>query len=240
MRSELNIAIIDDESLAREKLCAMLSSFSNVNIAGEAEDVNGAIELINSKEPECVLLDIHLAGESGFDVLEGISSKTKIIFVTAYDKYAIRAFEVNAFDYLMKPVKKKRLKEALDKLHSTLTQKTFYKKPLEYEDHVFLPLESGSRFLKIKEIIYITAAAPYTEIVTVNRDKILVLKSLKEWESRLPKEHLVRIHRSTIININFVSLVEKWFNYAYRVHLKNIEVPLVISRRYASKLKGRL
>ena len=239
MKKKLKVVIVDDEPLAREKLRDLLFEFTNVNLLGEAEDVKSATELINSVNPDCILLDIQLAGESGFDVLKEISNKINVIFVTAYDKYAIRAFEVNAFDYLMKPVKKSRLREAIERLISVIPTRVEEKPKFQYEDHVFLSLESGSQFLKIKDIISINACAPYSEIITTEGKRCMVLKPLKEWESRLPKEHFVRIHRSTIININFVKQVEKWFNYAFRVHLKDIPNPLIISRRYANELKRR-
>ena len=173
-------------------------------------------------------------------MLGQISDDTNVVFVTAYDEHAIRAFEVNALDYLLKPVHPKRLAKALERVSQTGTPANEDFRKLEYDDRLFLTLDRRAVFLKIGQIDCICAAGPYSEVVTRTGKKGLVLKSMTEWEQRLPKQHFVRIHRSTIINFDSVTEVQTDANGSYRVYLRNHKEPLDMSRRYASKLKGLL
>jgi two-component system LytT family response regulator len=108
---------------------------------------------------------------------------------------------------------------------------------LEYEDRLFLEVDERSRFVKVSDIVFISAADDYAELLTADGQKSLVLKPLKEWEERLPEKQFTRIHRSTIINLEYVERVESWFNRSYRIHLRRVAEPLVMSRRYAARLK---
>jgi len=240
MPNKLKAVIVDDERLARKDLISLLKEQDNIEVVAEAADVPSAIKTISEFGPDIIFLDIQMPGESGFDLLEKLKTDAKVIFVTAYDEYAIRAFEVNALDYLLKPVNPERLQKALERI---LTKEESDEQPLRelnYEDHLFLLLDNSMRFLKVNTILHISAAGDYSEIFTNAGNKHLVLKSMKEWEDRLPHQHFCRIHRSTIINLNHVDRLEEWFNYSYRVYLKNIREPFIMSRRYASKLKHKL
>ncbi|MFC2103683.1 LytR/AlgR family response regulator transcription factor [Bacteroidota bacterium] len=240
MKTSYRSIIVDDEELARADLKIILDDFKEIEIIGEAESVEEAKLLINELKPDLIFLDIQMPGKSGFDLLEEIETSAKIIFITAYDEYAIRAFEVSAKDYLLKPVNKKRLSLALEHLNSDQEDEVDNKKKFENNDNVFLMVNNHYKFIKIATITKIAAAGNYSEIHTSSKIKGLVLKSLKYWESKLPDNSFVRIHRKTIINLDYVSHVEEWFNYSYKVYLKEIDEPLVISRRYASKLKARM
>jgi len=232
--------IIDDERLARVKLRTMLETYSHLTVIGEADNGEDALGLINNAQPDVVFLDIQMPGESGFDLVNRLEHPVKIIFVTAFDQYAIRAFEINALDYLLKPVTPDRLSRAIERLiHSTAPVENPNRR-LEQDDFLFLTIGRNSRFLRVREIKYISAADVYSEIVTEDDQKALVLKPLSEWEERLPENYFARIHRSTIINIEFVERVEKWFNYSFQVHLRGTKEPLTMSRRYAAKLKDKL
>src|SRR5688500_1583009 len=125
--------IVDDERLARKKLRSMLADFSNIEIAGEADSVSEAIKTIEKTNPEIIFLDIQMPKQNGFDLLEQIETNAKIIFVTAYDEYAIRAFEINALDYLLKPVNPKRLKQTIERL-STESPNPANNDKLKYDD----------------------------------------------------------------------------------------------------------
>lgn len=229
--------LVDDERLARKELCSMLAEHEIIEVVGEAETVAQAAELVQAKEPEVVFLDIQLPGETGFDLLDKISSACKIIFVTAFDAYAIRAFEVNALDYLLKPINPARLAQAIERLttHDSAPAPTL--RALEYEDRLFIEVDERSRFLKVSDIIVISAMGDYSQIFSADGQKSLVLKPLKDWEERLPAKHFTRIHRSTIINVDYVERVENWFNRSYRIHIRQIPEPLVMSRRYATRFK---
>ena len=232
--------IVDDERLARAKLRSLLEAHPEIKLAGEADNVASALELITETQPDVVFLDIQMPGESGFDLVNNLGIPVKIIFVTAFDEYAIRAFEVNALDYLLKPLIPERLTKAIERLASTpgIVEKSF--RPLEYDDFLFLPFGDSSRFLRVSQIKCIRAADVYSEIFTAGGEKTLVLKPLSEWEERLPEKHFARIHRSTIISIEFVERVEKSFNYSFEVYLRGAGKPLMMSRRYAARLKDKM
>lgn len=240
MKKQWNALIIDDERLARKDLFSLLERHPEIHIVGEAEDVPSAQIAVSELQPDLVFLDIQMPGESGFDLLDKMDLSAKIIFVTAYDEYAIRAFEVNAVDYLLKPVNPERLAQALDKLEEDASEAVEPPRVLKYDDRLFLMVGSHFKFLKVDTILYINAAGDYTEVYTRDGKKGLTLKSMKEWENRLPVQYFVRIHRSTIVNMDYIDRVEEWFNYSFRVYLGGVEEPLIMSRRYASKLKDKL
>jgi two-component system LytT family response regulator len=240
VKKPFNILVIDDERLARKDLISLLSAHDNITVVGEADDVPSAIRAIERLNPDVIFLDIQMPGESGFDLLEKAEVEAQIIFVTAYDEYAIRAFEVNALDYLLKPVNPDRLAKALEKLEVRESELPARLRSLDYEDRLFLMLGRNFKFLKVNTIVSLTAAGDYSEVLASDGSKGLTLKSMKEWETRLPAQHFIRIHRSTIINMGFIDRVEEWFNYSFKVYLKGVEEPFVISRRYATRLKERL
>ena len=182
-----------------------------------------------------------MPGGSGFDLLNQVRLEAKVIFVTAFDAYAIRAFEVNALDYLLKPVSPDRLARTLERLEEAPEQSIpDCAKRLESGDRLFIQVDGQMRFIALSQIKAITALGDYSEILTTDGRKGLTQKSMKVWEQRLPAQDFVRIHRSTIIHLAHVERLESWFNAAYRVYLKGVEKPLIMSRRYAVRLKQRM
>jgi two-component system, LytTR family, response regulator len=240
MKSNIRVLIVDDEELARSDLYALLLKIPSIEIVGEANSIQLAIEAIEKLNPDVIFLDIQFPRETGFDLLEKIDTKAKIIFVTAFDKYAIRAFEVNALDYLIKPVDPERLALTIERLESSNDSSEKKLTDFNYTDSIFIEHGNSFYFVKINSIIMISAAGAYTEIITFKGLKVLAHKSMKEWEMRLPQNSFVRIHRSTIINIDFIEKMDKWFNYSYRVYLKNIDKPISISRRYIAAIRDRM
>jgi two-component system, LytTR family, response regulator len=168
-----------------------------------------------------------------------MSANPKIVFVTAYDKFAIRAFEVNALDYLMKPVSARRLEQTIQRLLLNQSMSIEYLKKLEYSDRLFLQFDSRIRFVKVSTIIFIAAEGDYSAVTTSEGKLGLVLKSMKEWEFRLPDQHFLRVHRSMIVNIDCIERIEKWFNNSFRIHLKGVPEPLEMSRRCVAKLREK-
>jgi two-component system LytT family response regulator len=235
-----NAVIVDDERLARNKLRSLLAQHPQIRLVGEADGVDSAIETIEQTRPDVVFLDIQMPGKSGFELVNRVNLPLKIIFVTAFDEYAIRAFEVNALDYLLKPVNPERLAKAIERLAAPPAAPENSSRPLEYDDFLFLPFGDSSRFLRVRDIKLIRAADVYSEIGAAGGEKTLVLKPLNEWEERLPEKYFARIHRSTIINIEFVERVEKSFNYSFEVYLRDTGEPFTMSRRYAALLKDKL
>jgi two-component system, LytTR family, response regulator len=240
MKKNFSAIIVDDERLARKELMSMLKEFENIKIIGEAEGVKSAKVLSDKLNPDLIFLDIQMPGESGFALAEQVNPKTKIIFVTAYDEFAVRAFEVNALDYLMKPVNPDRLKKAIEKLSNETKKTELITKSLSYDDTLFILLNSQMKFVKISDILFIESSGDYSELNFANNTKGLTSKPMNEWEERLPENHFIRIHRTSIINLNYVQKVEEWFNNSFRVYLNGKTEPLLISRRYASKLKEKM
>ncbi len=235
----LTAIIVDDERLARVNLRKLLESHPEVVIVGEAASCESAVELIQKYNPGLVFLDIQLNGETGFDLLEKVKSSVKIIFVTAYDEYAVRAFEVNAADYLLKPVSPERLKASLGRILTAASVPGSEVKVYEYSDSIYVRLtNSTSSFIKISSIICISPVGNYSRLVTLEGKHCLVLKTLKQWEEELPANHFIRIHRSCIINIGHIDRIEKKQKSQHLVYLKGLPQPLEISRRFAGKLKS--
>ncbi|MBU3003671.1 LytR/AlgR family response regulator transcription factor [Paraglaciecola arctica] len=230
--------LVDDERLARQELRELLSDFEDIRIVGEAKNLTEAVNIIKGEKPDVVFLDIQLRNENGFDLLEKVEHNFKLIFVTAFDEFAIRAFEINALDYLLKPVNPKRLQASIDKLHKP-DAGVLPEQKLNIEDRIFLNLGEHSQFLQIQHISHICACGDYSEVFTTNAasNALLVEKSLKEWQTRLPGKFFGRIHRSTIINISQIDSIETLPNRTMELSLKNSSRLFTVSRRYASKFK---
>ena len=240
MENKLSALIVDDERLARRELAGMLADYDFIHICGEADDVPTALQQVHTLKPDIIFLDIQMPGKSGFDLLKDLDPDIKIIFVTAFDEYAIRAFEVNALDYLLKPIHPERLAAAIDRIQTDSEQEVSPNKILKYEDRLFLHFNTGMNFLKISSILSISAAGDYTQVLLHDNKKGLTPKSMKEWEQRLPESYFCRIHRSTIINMEHIERLEEWFNYSYRVYMKGQKEPYSLSRRYVAKLKSKM
>jgi two-component system LytT family response regulator len=237
--TNIKAIIVDDERLARVNLRKLLEPHTEIQIVGETSSCSGAIDLINFHRPQLIFLDIQLSGETGFDLLELIDNSIKVVFVTAYDEYAMRAFEVNAIDYLLKPVSPERLKLSIERVMKRESKQESTRKNYEYSDSIYVRLNNyASRFIKISSISFIEPVGNYSRIVTSEGKHCLVLKTLKQWQEELPDNNFVRIHRSSIVNIEHIDRIEKKSNTQHRAYLKNVSEPLEVSRRYAKKLKA--
>jgi len=233
--------LVDDERLARVQLRGQLARFRQIEVVAEADSILQALEAAQQFQPDVVFLDIQMPGHSGFDFLEQASGDFKVIFVTAYDQFALRAFEVNAVDYLLKPVRFERLADALQRVSgSTASPPPTNAAPLQYADYLFVADGLRPQFLKVQAIQYIVAAGSYCEIFTADGRKFMLLQALKQWEERLPPKRFVRIHRSCIVNLDYVQRVAAMGNDTFEVFLPGKPEPLCISRRYALALKHRL
>lgn len=237
---KLKAIIVDDERLARKELRSLLADFYEISVIGEAENLSETIDLIEKQKPDVVFLDIQLGKENGFDLLEKIEKDFKLIFVTAFDEFAIRAFEINALDYLLKPVNPERLATAIERLFDNEEPENKGElRKLEIDDRLFLEVNGRSCFLKVSDISHISASGDYTEVFMTDGKNSLIEKPLREWEERLPEKHFTRIHRSTIININKVEKIETLFNRTMEVSLQSFAQTFQVSRRFAAKLKEK-
>jgi two-component system LytT family response regulator len=235
----LSALIVDDERLARQELRALLAVHPDIQVAGEASSLDEAARQVARSQPDVIFLDIQMPGESGFDLFARVPVHGRVIFVTAHDAHALRAFDVNALDYLLKPVAPARLAEALDRLRRGSGTEPAPVRRFELGDFVFLPIDGRSRFLRVGHIVTIVAAGDATTLTTADGHRGRVPRSLKAWEERLPPRQFVRIHRESIVNLQFVERIEEWSHEAYHVHLRGASEPLTLSRRYAARLKAR-
>ncbi len=232
--------IIDDERLARVTLKDMLADYPGIEIIGEAESVAQSIPLIINLDPHLLFLDIQLTDGTGFDLLNKISYSGKVIFITAYDEFAIRAFEVNAIHYLLKPVSHKSLKEAIDRLQSAGPEK----EPgnlinFKFTDRVLVNCGSLLNFIKISSIAIITASGDYSLVRTSDGKEFVDSKTMSEWEERLPENHFLRINRSTIINFDAIEKTEQKSVHLILINVRGINKPFRISRLYYKKIRTK-
>ena len=212
---------------------------SAVRVVAEAESVRTAAELVRTCDADVVFLDVQLAGESGLELLALIDPSVAVVFVTAFDQYAVRAFEVNALDYLLKPVAPARLARAIERLGAPNegSPPPPAAARLDYQDRLFLRLDDRMGFVKVAEIVSIESDGDYSVVRLVGGRTHRARKSLREWTARLPENAFARVHRSTIVNLEFVERVEEWSHFSYRLYLRGSHDPVPMSRRYAGQLK---
>ena len=236
--------IIDDEPFIRDDLREMLADHRDIEVVGEAGTIADAKKLMASRRFDVVFLDIQLRGGSGFDLVPLIDISADIIFITAHDEFAVRAFEINALDYLLKPVTRERLAESLWRLlHKEEKQPATTESQLSFEstDRVFIKTESGQLFVSLDSIAAIhSIGGNYVAVYLGNKEKLLTRKTLKDWETLLPKSLFFRIHRSTIINIDFVEQIGYEKDGSSLVHLWGLKETFAVSRRMLSRLKNAL
>jgi two-component system, LytTR family, response regulator len=234
--------IVDDERLARRELKHLLEEGHGhqIKVVGEAATVQEAATLARLHDPDVVFLDVHLAGESGFDLLPLLDRTVTVVFVTAFDRYAIRAFEVNALDYLLKPVAPQRLATTIARLSRPAAAESAVAQVLTSEDRLFLRLDDRMGFIRVRDIVAILAAGDNSVLHLAGGRQARTRKSLREWADRLPERDFVRIHRSTIVNLEFVERLEEWSHFSYRVYLRGLAEPLQMSRRWGARVRSRL
>jgi two-component system, LytTR family, response regulator len=223
--------IVEDEPLALERMERLLTSYQEqLEIIARAENGLDAVRLINQLQPDLVFLDIQMPELDGFGVLQQITCMPWIIFCTAYDQYALRAFNTNSLDYLLKPIEPERLKAAMDKLTRVCNPKsqgleeklTRLLTSLQSNMPQRLQVRSGDRIrlLPYSEIFFLKACDDYVEVHTFD-ETYLIHQTLNQLESLLPVENFVRIHRSSIINLNHLGEIVRWFSGGYRARMKD-------------------
>lgn len=232
--------IIDDERLARQELKGLLSGYHEIDIIDEAENAQKGIEKIEELKPDLVFLDIQMPGMTGFEMLEKLNYTPKVVFVTAYDEYAIRAFEVNAIDYLLKPVDVKRLDACVKKLHQKeekpVAEAEEHKLPsLSENDQVFVKDGEKCWFVHLRDIRLFESEGNYVRVY-FNNFRPLILKSLNSLDERLDQKYFFRASRKHIINLKWIERIEPWFNGGLMAELKGGD-KIEISRRQSAKFK---
>ena len=239
--------IIDDEQLARQRLKRLLTAYDELEIIGEAENGQEGLALIHELKPDLIFLDIEMPLLNGFEMLSKLAVEVKVVFTTAYDQYAIKAFEEGSIDYLLKPIETDRLDKTLKKLKATpfepqsaaleaLLQKLQPKKELKT-----ITVKIGDRILlvKISELTHITAEEKYVFLHTQDQKKHLTDFTLSALEGKLPEE-FVRIHRGALINTDHIKEIRKGFNGSFVFVLNGAtETRITSSRSNAEALRAR-
>ncbi len=239
--------VIDDERLARKELINLLSQFDQVEVVGEANNVDDAKEKIESLNPDVVFLDIQMPEKTGFDLLEELDNVPHVIFTTAYDEYALKAFQVNALDYLLKPVEPKRLGEAIERLQKKLSDtherqesatESQQNKKLTLNDQVFVKDGDRCWFVKLQNVRLFESDGNYIKVYFEN-NKPMIHKSLNALDERLDEKSFFRASRKHIINLSWVEAIEPWFNGGLVVTLKGGD-RIEVSRRQAARFKDMM
>ena len=253
-KSEIKVLVVDDEFLGRERIRSLLSEHADIKIVGECVNGREAVEAIQNLKPDLVFLDVQMPKIDGFEVVEiiGTENMPAVIFVTAYDEYAIRAFEINAVDYLLKPFDKERFEKAVERAKREIkTQES----PTEIRENLrellkevktepqFLkriPVKSanGTTFVPTEEIDWISASGHYLEL-HIGNETHLIREKLSVIETKLDPRIFMRIHRSTIVNVDRIESLHPIFNGDQLVILKNGR-ELNLRRNYYDELMTRL
>jgi len=228
--------IIDDERPARAELRRLLAAHPQIEIIGEAENATTALAMIAASKPALIFLDIQMPGQTGFDLVAKLNAPTpKIIFTTAYDQHAVRAFEINATDYLLKPIEPERLASSLarfdhDQEHAQPTT------PLKLSDRVLLRSTDRSWFIAVDSIRLIESVGNYSRVHFTNESP-LIYRTMNALEARLPAPPFFRANRSQIINTRCITSVEDYFAGGLCVTLKDQAEKIEISRRRAQEFR---
>ena len=240
----LRALIVDDEPPARRELRRLLAAHGDVTVIGEADDLAGAVNAAADCPPDLLFLDLRLGADTGFELLPAVPRTTAIVIVTAYDEYAVKAFETNALDYLLKPVEPERLAMALARVRARLGAPSDAASDVRVllPDRVstsdWLLLRDGGReeFVRAAAIACITAEGDYTRVGTIDGSTRLVHRALLEWEARLPRDTFERVHRSAIVSLRHVIRVERDANHSWRLVLRG-QPPVAVSRRASTRLR---
>lgn len=234
----MNIMIVDDSRLARKELANLLNEQAIHNVVGEAADVESALTLLNTLKPDLLLLDIHLPDGSGFDLLEQADFAPRVIFTTAYEQHALRAFEVNALDYLLKPITADRLFQAIEKYKSDEEISSVSKPAKSANEHLFIRDGERCHFVKFHEIRLLEVDGNYVRLFFRNT-KAMLNKSLNYVEDKLDQQIFFRANRQQIINLNFIANIEPWIGDGLLIYMED-GTKVEASRRQARDLKQRL
>lgn len=245
---EIKSIIIDDEKLARSLLIEYLEEFGNFEVIAECGRGVEAVKAINELKPDLIFLDVQMPGMDGFEVLEAIEHKPFVIFSTAYDQYAIQAFEENAVDYLLKPLDKERFAKAIERIQKRMEASNSNVDKLvdilnsrdggEYSTHLFVQKSDKYLNIPITDILHLEASGDYTIISTAD-DQFLSSSGIGKLEGKLDPSIFIRVHRSTIINLSHLKEIEKHFNGGLVVKMNNGK-SFSVSRTYAKEIRKKV
>jgi two-component system, LytTR family, response regulator len=236
--------IIDDEKSARDGLRWLLSAHPNYAIVGEAATFDQGAALLERPDYELVFLDIQLVGGSGFDLVPHVRRAARIVFVTAFDRYALRAFEVNAVDYLLKPVSPERFAASLTRLTQSATPRAHESSPpllkLASDDTVLISTDTGDRFVPVVDITAVLSNANYSDVHLRNGQRLFTRRTMKTWEDLLPPENFLRVHRHALVNLASIENHSRTGRETFELRVTGVREPVGVSRHCVTELLGRL
>lgn len=240
--SSIKAVIVEDSRLARNELKELLKEFKDIDLVGEAENVDDGVELIKKVQPDLLFLDINMPEKDGFELLELLDDVPISVFTTAYDEYAIKSFEYNALDYLLKPINEKRFAQAIEKvklkLEETVQEVSVTTEKLTVASQIFIKDGDKCWLVKIGDISHFEIVGNYTRVFFKD-EKPMLYKSLNQVEEKLPEQHFFRANRQQIINTNFIADVVPWFNGKLKLTMQN-GVEVEVSRRQSYLFKDRM
>jgi two-component system LytT family response regulator len=242
MKDIIKAVIVDDVDSMRIVLKKLLGTFDKIQIIGEAADFEDARNIISEERPDLLFLDIDLNGLTSLDLLKTIGYQPMVIFITSHTDFAIKAFELNAVDYLLKPISLERLTKAIEKVTNKWEDTSFvddYNTKFTADHIILLSFDNKMSFVRIKDINYIEAYGNYTKVNLVDGKLSVTYNSIKNWDTKLPEDLFIQIHRSTIVNLHNVTKIEKWANDTGRLYLKGIDKPFEISRNFFFQIKKK-
>jgi two-component system LytT family response regulator len=236
--------IIDDEAPARAALRGLLRAAPAIEVVGEADTIGTGIQRLGVPDYDVVFLDVQLRGGTGFDLAPFVRPEARIIFITASDQHALRAFEVNALDYLTKPIRPERLETALRRLSGSLSASPLPPPPpppLTPADSVYLRIGNGTtRFVALADLALVISNENYSEAHLADGTRLLVRRTMKAWEESLPLTHFARVHRTAIINLARYRGADRQSYETTLLHLEGVAEPVRASFRYLDDLRRRL
>ncbi len=238
-RSALRTVVIEDQDVIRLDLLLQLRKFTEIEVVGEARNLEEAREAVATLRPDVLFLDVELGDGLGFDILPASVNGPRIVFVSAHNSYAVRAFEVNALDYLVKPVRPERLAQTVSRLVRSAGAE-IPETPLNLDDRYFIPIGETLGFVAIGTILRLETEGNYTSLLTIDGKKVEVKQSLAIWERRLPVEHFVRINRNEIVQWRYILRVGADEAGRHLLYLQGESEPRGISRRAWSSLNERI
>lgn len=234
--------IIDDERLARKELIKLLEDHPSIEVVGEAMNADEALQMINEKNPDLLFLDIQMPGKSGFDLLESLDTVPLVVFTTAYDEFALKAFDVNALDYLLKPIQAERLAETIHKLteHARPKPTTLdgAERKLGLHDQVFVKDGDRCWFVSLSNIRLFESDGNYIKVY-FEGNRPMIHKSLNVLDEKLDERSFFRASRKHIVNLSWVETIEPWFNGGLMVKLRGGD-KVEVSRRQAAKFRDMM
>lgn len=234
----IKAVIVEDSRLARNELKELIKISKEIEIIGEAENVDDAYKLIQTKKPDLLFLDINMPEKDGFDLLEMLDEAPITVFTTAYNEYAIKSFEYNALDYLLKPISESRYLSAIEKVKNKFSdneKEVIHEKKLTANSQIFIKDGEKCWLVKVEDIIYFEIVGNYTRVY-FKEEKPLIYKSLNQIEEKLPQDKFFRANRQQIINTDYIRNVVPWFNDKLKLVMVN-ESEIEISRRQSYLFK---